>query len=120
AVGDAMQKLQPSLARMWSAAAASSAGGVMVRLTGIQHYADYQLVVRALQALPGVANVEPRRFARGQADLLVKTAAQAGQLAAGLNRVPPQGVRVRVSAAGDGTLSIDVTSPSEGAVPERG
>jgi hypothetical protein len=118
AVADALLRLQPALGQKWSQAAPTS--GVQVRLSGIQHYADYQLVVRALQALPGVAAVEPRRFAKGQADLLVKTASGAGQLAAGLNRVPPQGVRVNVRAAGNDLLQIDVTSPSEGAVPERG
>jgi len=118
AVAEAMLRMQPALAQKWSQVAPST--GVQVRVSGIQHWADYMLVVRALQALPGVAAVEPRRFQRGQAELLVKTASAAGQLAAGLSRVPPQGVRVRVAATGETTLTIDVTSPSEGLVPERG
>jgi hypothetical protein len=118
AIAEAMARLQPSLAKLWAPVGPST--GVVVRLTGVQHFADYQLVVRALQSLPGVAAVEPRRFARGQVDLLVKTASPAQQLAAGLNRVPPQGVRIRVSAGADGVLGIDVTAPSEGVIPERG
>jgi hypothetical protein len=118
AVQDAARAIQPALAQRWAPVAPST--GVAVRLTGVQRWSDYQAVVRALQSLPGVAAVEPRRFARSQTDLVVKTAAGAGQLANGLSRMPPQGIRVSVRAAGDGTLSIDVAPADGSPYPERG
>jgi hypothetical protein len=119
AVEEAARVIQPAMGRLWSAAAAN-AGGVSVRLTGLQHWSDYQSVVRALQALPGVAAVEPRKFSRSQAELLVKTASPAPQLAQGLQRVPPQGVRVTVRPTPDGALSIDVAPADGSPYPERG
>jgi hypothetical protein len=120
AVAEAARQIQPALAQRWTKV--SSSTGVTVRLTGLQRWPDYQSVVRALAALPGVTSVEPRRFARGEAELLVKTGSPAGQLAGGLQRVPPQGIKVSVRATSETALMIDVTSPSENlnVVPERG
>jgi hypothetical protein len=118
AMQDAARAIQPAMAQRWAPVAPST--GVAVRLTGVQRWSDYQAVVRALQSLPGVAAVEPRRFARGQTDLVVKTAAAAGQLASGLQRLPPQGVRVTVRPTGDGALSIDVAPADGNPYPERG
>ncbi len=117
AVAEAARALTPSLAAKWAAVAPG--GGVSVRVSGIGRYAEYQSVVRALQGLPGVASVEPRRFLRGQAELLVRTATAASQLAAGLTRVPPQGVHVSVKAGGDGSLTVDISGDGSVA-PERG
>lgn len=116
ALSDAARAIAPQLAQKWAPAA--PAGGVSVQLSGFGRYADYQAIVRALQALPGVAGVEPRRFQRGQAELVVRTQSGAGQLAAGLSRVPPAGVRVQVRPDGDGRLSIQIAGPTE--LPERG
>jgi hypothetical protein len=117
AIGEAARAMTPAIAAKWAGVTAS--GGVSVRIGGIGRYADYQAVVRAIQGLPGVAAVEPRRFVRGEANLLVRTASAAGQLAAGLTRVPPQGVRVSVTTGPEGVLNVEITG--EGAVvPERG
>jgi len=62
-----------------------------------------------------VAGVEPRRFVRGEIDLLVRTASAASQLAGHLSRVPPPGMRVGVRAVGD-AVEIDVA----GEAAERG
>jgi hypothetical protein len=62
-----------------------------------------------------VAGVEPRRFVRGEIDLLVRTASAASQLAGHLNRVPPAGLRAAVRAVGD-AVEIDVS----GDAAERG
>jgi hypothetical protein len=84
-------------------------GGVAVRLGNVQRYADYVAVQRALSALPGVAAVEPRRFARGAVELLVRTASTAAQLAGALERLPPAGVRVTASTDGDG-LRLEIAA----------
>ncbi|MGZ3430150.1 MAG: hypothetical protein ACXVCV_26040, partial [Polyangia bacterium] len=63
----------------------------------------------------GVAGVEPRRFVRGEIDLVVHTASAASQLAGHLTRVPPAGLRVGVRAVGD-AVEIDVA----GEAAERG
>jgi hypothetical protein len=87
----------------------------LVRVSGLSRWAEYVALTRALGALPGVANVEPRRFARGTVELLVHTASGAAQLASHLTRVPPAGLRVAVRAAGD-ALEIELA----GDVSERG
>jgi hypothetical protein len=116
AVAEAARGIEPALAQRWSGDAAP-AGGVAVRVTGLSRWSEYQALTRALAALPGVATIEPRRFVRGEVDLVVRTASAASQLAAHLSRVPPPGVRVAVRALGD-TLQIDISG--DDSVPERG
>jgi hypothetical protein len=113
---EAARAIEPALAQRWSGDVAP-AGGVPVRVTGISRWSEYQAVTRALASLPGVAAVEPRRFVRGEVDLVVRTASAAAQLAGHLSRVPPPGVRVSVRAAGD-VLELEVSS--DDSVPERG
>src|SRR6185312_15566222 len=97
AVVEAARGIEPALAQRWSTAGESGpAGGVTVRVHGIERWAEYQALTRALASLPGVAAVEPRRFVRGEMDLLVRTASVASQLAGHLQRVPPQSVRIGV------------------------
>lgn len=115
AVVEAARTIDSALAQRWSAADAGPAGGVVVRVRGVEHWAEYQALTRALAALPGVAGVEPRRFVRGEIDLLVHTASAASQLAGHLNRVPPAGLRVGVRTSGD-AVEIDVA----GEASERG
>ena len=116
AVVEAARTVDPILAQRFSVASGPS-GGVLVRVTGMSRWAEYVALTRALGALPGVAAVEPRRFLRGEVQLLVRTASAAAQLAAHLNRVPPPGLRVGVRANGD-TLELEVTGGD--VVPERG
>jgi Flagellar assembly protein T, N-terminal domain len=115
AVVEAARTIEPVMAQRWSTDSGPT-GGVVVRVTGLSRWAEYVALTRALGALPGVAAVEPRRFVRGEVDLLVRTASAAAQLAAHLSRVPPPGLRVGVRANGD-TLELDVASDL---VPERG
>jgi flagellar assembly FlgT-like protein len=114
AVVEAARGIEVALAQRWPGESSAS-GGVAVRVTGLQRWVEYQAVMRALGALPGVAAVEPRRFVRGEVDLVVRTASAAAQLAAHLQRVPPPGVRVGVRAAGE-TVEIEIT----GDATERG
>jgi hypothetical protein len=114
AVVEAARGLEPALAQRWSSDA-GPAGGVSVRVRGVERWAEYLALTRALAALPGVAAVEPRRFVRGQIDLVLRTASAASQLAGHLQRVPPAGLRVGVRATGD-TLEIDLA----GEASERG
>jgi hypothetical protein len=113
-VVEAARGIEAALAQRWPADA-GPAGGVTVRVTGLSRWVEYVAVTRALGALPGVATVEPRRFVRGEVDLVVHTASGAAQLAAHLLRVPPPGVRLGVKAAGE-ILQIEIA----GEVPERG
>jgi len=114
AVVEAARAIDPALAQRWSGDAGPS-GGVTVRVRGIERWAEYQALTRALASLPGVAGVEPRRFVRGEIDLVVHTASAASQLAGHLTRVPPAGVHVGVRAVGD-AVEIDVA----GEAAERG
>lgn len=114
AVVEAARAIDTALAQRWSGDS-GPAGGVTVRVRGIERWAEYQALTRALASLPGVAAVEPRRFVRGEIDLLVRTASAASQLAGHLQRVPPQGVRIGVRAVGD-AVEIDVA----GEAAERG
>jgi hypothetical protein len=118
AVVEAARTIDTALAQRWSAGGdggAGAAGGVTVRVRGIERWAEYQALTRALASLPGVAAVEPRRFVRGEIDLVVRTASAASQLAGHLQRVPPAGVRIGVRAVGD-AVEIDVA----GEAAERG
>ncbi len=92
AATEATRALQPALASRWPSEVVS--GGMIVHISGLQRYPDYTALVRALSSVPGVAAVEPRRFARNEADLVLRTASSASQVAAALNRLPPAGVRV--------------------------
>jgi hypothetical protein len=115
---EAARGIDSALAQRWPSdggAGVGPAGGVTVRVRGVERWAEYQAVTRALGALPGVAAVEPRRFVRGEIDLVVRTASAASQLAGHLTRVPPQGVRIGVRAVGD-AVEIDVA----GEAAERG
>ncbi len=114
AVVEAARTIDPALAQRWSGTSGPS-GGVTVRVHGVERWAEYQALTRALASLPGVAGVEPRRFVRGEIDLVVHTASAASQLAGHLMRVPPAGVRVGVRTAGD-AVEIDVAGEAE----ERG
>jgi hypothetical protein len=114
AVVEAARTIEPALAQRFPGET-GPAGGVAVRVNGLSRWAEYVALTRALAALPGVATVEPRRFTRGQVELLIRTASGAAQLAAHLTRVPPAGLRVGVRAAGD-ALEIDIT----GDASERG
>ena len=118
-LAEAARGVSGAMGQKWTQAAPTS--GVTVRVSNLSHYGDYQAVVRALASLPGVAAVEPRKFLRAEAELLVRTASPAAQLASGLNRVPPQGIRITVRPTGDG-LNIDVGPSGDGSVPipERG
>jgi hypothetical protein len=111
AADDAARALQSALAARWPSGAPQN--GVRVRVTNVSRWADYVAIARALGALPGVAAVEPRRFARNQAELLVRTASSADKLADGLKRLPPPGMKLAVAAAGSDSLSVDVQSGAE-------
>ena len=75
-------RIEPALAQRWSTATpAGPAGGVTVRVRGVERWAEYTALTRALGALPGVAAVEPRRFVRGEIDLA--RAHRVGGVAAG-------------------------------------
>ena len=116
AVVEAARTIDPALAQRWSSGGdAGPAGGVAVRVRGVERWAEYQALTRALASLPGVAAVEPRRFVRGEIDLVVRTASAASQLAGHLQRVPPAGLRVGVRAVGD-AVEIEVS----GDATERG
>jgi hypothetical protein len=114
ALADAARSLQSTLAQQWPSE--TVLGDVVpVQLTGFTRYSEYVSVVRALVAMPGVT-VEPRRFIRGQADLLVHASASAAQLAARLARVPLPSLRLAVKTAGN-TLQIAIVGEE---VKERG
>ncbi len=102
----ALVPLQSKLVHYWAPPAPQ--GGVMVKVSRLSRHSDYVAIVRALSALPGVSGVDPRRFARGEAELNVRTTSAAPQLAASLNRMPPAGIRVSSHPASDGSLSIEV------------
>ncbi|HZS41869.1 MAG TPA: flagellar assembly protein T N-terminal domain-containing protein [Polyangia bacterium] len=111
AAGDAARGLQSAIVARWPTG--SVQGGVRVRVTGFRRYADYLAVTRALAALPGVAAVEPRRFARGEAELVVRTASPAAQLADGLKRLPPPGLRLTAAAPSPEWLAVELSGDSE-------
>ena len=115
AVVEAARTIDPALAQRWSGGDAGPSGGVTVRVRGVERWAEYQALTRALASLPGVGGVEPRRFVRGEIDLVVHTASAASQLAGHLTRVPPAGIHVGVRAVGD-AVEIDVA----GEAAERG
>jgi hypothetical protein len=110
-LGEAAEALAPAIARRWSGEAPT--GGVRVRLARLQRWADYATVTRALGAVPGVSAVEPRRFAHGEAELLVRTASTAAQLVPALARQLPADGRVTARAEGELGLVVDIAPPAE-------
>jgi hypothetical protein len=113
ALADAATKLQGAISQRWAASAPS--GGVIVKIQGAPRWVDFQAVVRAIAAIPGVAAVEPRRFGRGESEVVVRTATPAQQLAQSLNR-GARGIKLTATPSGDGAISIQVS----GAIDERG
>jgi hypothetical protein len=111
---EAARGLQAQVAARWPTGAEAVAGGVMVAVSGLKRYADYASLMRALASLPGVAGVAPHRFTRGEVDLLVRTASSASQLAAGLDRAPPSGVRVKATADGESALRVEIAEAVDG------
>jgi hypothetical protein len=107
----ALLPLAPKLVHYWAPSAPQ--GGVMVKVSRINKHADYVAVVRALAALPGVTGVDPRRFARGEAELNVRTNVAAAQLAASLGRLPPAGIKIAAHPMSDGGLGIEITSGAD-------
>jgi hypothetical protein len=108
AATEATRELQPSLAARWPSGDVV-AGGVTVHVRGALRWSEYASLLRALSALPGVAAVEPRRFSKKEADLLLRTASSAPQIASALDHAPPAGVRVTAAAEGD-AVRIDVAA----------
>jgi Flagellar assembly protein T, N-terminal domain len=104
----ATRALEPHLVARWPTAAPG--GGVRVRVVGFARWADFVALERALGALPGVGGVEPRRFQRGQAELLVRTAQAAAQLADALRRAPPPGAHVTTLPDG---IEVQLPPPVE-------
>jgi hypothetical protein len=107
---DAARSMEPHFGQLWPMA--QPQGGVRVRLSGCGHYSDYVAVLRALQQLPGVGGVEPRRFGRGVCDLLVRTASPPSQVAGALRRVPPAGVRLTVAETAPDALDVQIAEPA--------
>jgi hypothetical protein len=110
AATETVRNLQPILAQRWPGTGDAVTGGVTVHVNGLQRYLDYGALMRSLSAMPGVAGVEPRRFARGEVDLFVRTASMASQLSAALDRAPPPGMRIRSTAEGEGALRVEVAA----------
>ena len=105
AVLDAAVALQPSLAARWSPV--STTRGIVVRLSNLLVWADYQTLVRGLATLPGISGVEPRRIAQGEAELLVRTQIAAAQLKSGLERLGAgSGPKLSVQQDSDGALEV--------------
>jgi hypothetical protein len=117
AATEVTRTLQPDVAKHWPTAAEAVSGGVLVSVSRIKRYADYAALASALSSLPGVAGVAPQRFARGEVDLLVRTAQAAPQLGAALDRSPPAGLRFRSTADGEQALRVEV---AEAAAPDGG
>jgi hypothetical protein len=114
ALESALRSIAPQVVRKWPPPS-SSAGGVTVHLGGVTRWLDYQAALRALGAIPGVAQVAPRRFSSAGVELGVHTAASAGQLAAALAHVPSDagGYNFRAQPMGDGELRLEVSAPPE-------
>jgi hypothetical protein len=110
AATEAARSMQPAFVAAWPSAEVVTTGGVAVHVTGLSRHAEYAALSRSLAALPGVGGVEPRRFARGEVDLFVRTASSASQIGAALERMPPSGVKVNASADGAGGLKVDVAA----------
>jgi hypothetical protein len=92
-------------------APSASQGGVIVRVTGLSRYADYQALLRVMSSLPGSTGAEPRRFARGEAELLWRTPTPANSLKAPLERMAaPAGLRLIAKPDGDAALDVQITT----------
>jgi hypothetical protein len=87
---------------------ASTGGGVNVKIVGLTDYASYASVVRTTSQLPDVRGVTPRRFARGEAELLVSTSQNATRLADELRR---GSATLSVQPQPDGTVLVTLPRP---------
>jgi hypothetical protein len=104
---------------------ARGAAGVMLTLEGVGSYGNYQQIIKAMAALPGVSRVEPRRFfiqapppAAGapetsspavedrQVQVLLHTSASAESIGAALGRAPLGGLRLQVAPLGPAELRV--------------
>jgi hypothetical protein len=111
------------------------AAGVLLTLEGVGSYGNYQQLVKAMAALPGVSRVEPRRFfsqpaaanpATGseppapsapsaeerQVQVLLHTAASAETIGAAIGRAPLGGLRLQVAPLGPAELRVICTAAS--------
>lgn len=112
AVEGAARSLGPRLAEQWPSRAAATAG-VMIHVAGAERYGALQSLARALQTVPGVGTVSPRRLDGAGVDLLVQTAASARALGEALSRAPESGDGLRFAAEplGDLELKVRVVAP---------
>lgn len=110
------------------------AAGVMLTLEGVGSYGNYQQLVKAMAALPGVSRVEPRRFfsqpattspppgsaestpaapvEERQVQVMLHTAATAETIGAALGRAPLGGLRLQVAPLGPSELRVICASAS--------
>lgn len=96
------------------------AAGVLLTLEGVGSFGNYQQLLKALGALPGVTRVEPRRFVaaggeESKVQVLIQTGATAETLGAALGRAPLGGMRLQVAPIGPTELRVIVAA--SGALP---
>lgn len=118
ALDKALATLGPALGARWPASSGPGAG-LIVFVAGGARWIEYQSLVRALSAIPGVGSVAPRRFDASGVELSIRTAAPASSVAAALSKTPPDrdGVQFSAEAAGDLELRVRVTSPDPAPQP---
>lgn len=111
------------------------AAGVLLTLEGVGGYGNYQQLMKAMVALPGVSRVEPRRFftqpaaaspapasadqtpvaapaEERQVQVMLHTSATAETIGAALGRTPLGGLRLQVAPLGPSELRVICTAAS--------
>ena len=97
----------------------ASGHGVLITLEGLSGFARYQQAVRALAALPGVTQAEPRRFVPAtdkgppQQQILLHTSVSAESLGALLGRTPLAGLQAQVMPQPGNALRVLLVETNE-------
>ena len=114
ALETAIHDIEPAIA---SRPSEGPGGIVRIHVSGAEHFSDLMAVIRAMSAVPGISDVAPRRFSRGEVELGAHTVSPAARIASTLEKFSPPGIRIRASVAPDGIVNVVITADvGDGAV----
>ena len=85
-------------------------GTLRARIEGVSQFSDLTAVIHALSSIPGVFEVTPARFRRGQVDVEISTGLSEAQIIGSLGRMSFPGLKIQSLVTPEGMLSLLVAN----------
>jgi hypothetical protein len=111
------ERAVPRLRKRWPARP-GVAGGIAVRVRGAERWPDVAELVKTASGIPGVKQVSPMRFTRGEIVLAVLGGASARSVADALSGVEIPGFRVDARLVDSGQVSVRLQGSGRPAITE--